>query len=535
MNNANGIKELLDEYPQYRETLFCRGYVLTTREFKDLSGYPFYGQWKMSAFGKLEGGPSVKIYFHKWQECRVCEKDGIRAAIIGHAYNPFDMKYREENILEDCIKAYRESRKAFFDKVSELTGIHLIILNDGESLLAVQDCAGMKACYYGKKNGDIYLASHSQLAGDICGLKVDPFVKTLTGKWFFRFGWQFLPGNLSPFREFRKLGPNTFLELKKEYRVRRFYPVKPHVELTPGMYDGVIASIAELLRKNVELCTLKWKTPAISLSGGVDSRTTFSCANGFYDRLKCYSFHCKPSEFSDAKAASRICGNTGVEHKIYPIPDKEEQIKDYDALKKIISHNLSHIGVPPEREIRKYIYLYRLHDFDVELKSWVSEVGRVIRERKYNTKFPAVLTPRHFSIFQTRYVFAKSLLLQSENYYRKYLREINLEKPLYNYEHTDLHAWEFIFGFWGQNVVTSQDIFSHTVTMPMNNRKLIDMFLWFPHEYRKRDMVHTEVIKHANRKVAGLEVAMLNQCFGKKRVFLERAYYKYAILFNRNP
>lgn len=533
MNNANEIKGLLDKYPQYRETLFCRGYLLTTREFKNLSEYPFYSQWNRAAFGKSEGGSSINIYSHKWQECRVYEKGGITAAIVGHAYNPFNMEYREEQLLKDCIEAYRESREAFFDKVSELTGIHLILLNDANSLIAVQDCSGIKSCYYGKAGGEIYITSHPQLAGDVCGLQVDPFVKKLTGKWCFKFGQKFLPGSLTPYREFKRLGPNTFLEFKKEYMVQRFYPSKPHPEPAPKDYGGVLASINSLLNRNVKLCTLKWKVPAISLSGGLDSKTTLACANGLYDRLKFFSFHCKPAELSDAQAARRICSSIGLEHRVYPIPGKNESIKDYGALEKIIYHNASYLGVPPEREIRKYIVLYRLKDFDVELKSWISETGRAIWERKYEVIFPEVLTPRHFSIFQTRYLFAPLLLEKSDNFYREHLKEIGLEKPLYNYEHTDSYCWEFAFGAWGSNVFTQQEIFRHAVTMPMNNRKIMDMFLWFPHEYRKSDMVHKELIRLANKEIYALNINFHNADAGRKRIFLERMYYRYASLFNR--
>ena len=532
MNEANEIKEILEELPQYRETLFCRGYLITTREFKDLSGYPFYGGWKRMLFGKFRGA-GINIYCHKWQECHVCEKDGIRAALIGHAYNPFDMKYAETAILEDCIGAFNQSREAFFDKVSELTGIHLIILKDTDSLIGVQDCAGIKSCYYGRVGSDMYITSHPQLAGDICGLPADPFVKELTGKWCFKFGQKYLPGNLSPYGEFKRLGPNTFLELKKGFRVQRFYPSKPHPEAAPEEYGRVLAKIGSLIKKNVELCTLKWKSPAVSLSGGMDSKTTLACADGLYGRLKFYSFHCKPSEVADANAAHRICRSIGLKHKIYPIPGKTEAIKDYQALRKIIFHNASYLGVPPEREVRKYIFLYRLNDFDVELKSWISEIGRAVWERKYGVIFPGVLTPRHFSIFQTRYLFAPRLLEKSDNLYREYLEEINLEKPLYNYEHTDSYCWEFAFGAWGSNVSIPQDIFSYTVTMPMNNRKLMDMFLWFPHEYRKNDMVHKELIKLANKQIYNLNISFHNADAGKKRIFLEKMYYRYASLFNR--
>jgi len=64
----------------------------------------------------------------------------------------------------------------------------------------------------------------------------------------------------------------------------------------------------------------------------------------------------------------------------------------------------------------------------------------------------------------------------------------------------------------------------------MNNSKLLDMFLWFPRNYRKRDMVHRELVRRSNNKIDGLE-NVYNPDAGTKRIFLEHAYYRYSTLF----
>ena len=81
------------------------------------------------------------------------------------------------------------------------------------------------------------------------------------------------------------------------------------------------------------------KRPAISLSGGTDSKTTLACCNGLYDKFRIYSFHCKKSELLDANAAHKICEEIGQPHEIYEIPSKNEEIEDFYIMKKIINHN----------------------------------------------------------------------------------------------------------------------------------------------------------------------------------------------------
>jgi len=529
-DKTDEIKKILERYPQYQETLFCRGYLITSKAIENLNEYPFLNNWQMKPFGSLKEGIHINIYYHKWQDCFVYEEDGITIAMIGHAYNPFDMKYQEIEILRDCLKAYKQDREAFFDKISELTGIHLIVLNDKERLVFVQDCAGMKSCYFGKVSDGIYVSSHPQLVGDICHLQTDPFVKKLVKSRCYNIGNRHLPGNLTPFKELKRLGGNTYTEYTGEFKIKRFYPVKPHDEIkNQEQFDETIGKIFNIMHRNIELAAKKWERPAISLSGGIDSKTTLACANGLYDKFNYFSFHCKPQEIVDANAAHKICEEIGLKHTIYPIPDKNNEVEDFDVLKRVIDHNTSYFKNTADHEIRKMLFLYHLNAFDIELKSWGSEIARVFLERKYQVMMPKKLNERHFSIFQTRYFLAPSLLRQSDVTYRDYIKEIGLEKPIYNFEHTDLFYWEVRMGAWGTSVVSSLD-FCHNVTMPFNNRKLIELFLTFSHEDRKSDNVHRAVIAYANEKIANMHIEIQNQYFHSYRIWLEKLYYYYRTL-----
>ena len=531
MSKTNEIKEILNNHPQHRKELFTRGYLISTNENLEKNTYPFYDNWTTLKFGELKDGKAVNIYCHNRETCFTLKLGNISIALIGHAYNPFNMLYNEKDILEECLESYLINKKDFFNKISELTGIHVIIINDNGKLLVVQDCAGMKASYYGSISNDVYITSHPQLLGDILNLKRDPMIESLMNKWFYSLGGSYLPGNLSPYSDVKRLGPNTFILYEDKFTLKRFYPTKSHPELDSSEYEEVIQRISTLINKNIELSSIKWQKPAISLTGGMDSKTTLASANGWYDKFQYYSFYSKPQELEDAQAARTICSKLGLKHTIYRIPDENESIIDFEILKKIIFHNSSYIDTPGDHEIRKFIYLSELNDFDVELKSWISEIGRAMWGKKYGVELPTTLTPRHFSIFQTRFLGSPSLLKYSDEAYRNYLQETNLIEPLFNYEHADMFYWEFRFGSWGANVVTSQDIFNHRVTMPMNNRKIMEMFLWFPHDYRKNDMVNKEIINYSNREITDLDINIKNTYLSNKRVMLEKAYYYYRTFF----
>ena len=531
MEKTNEIKKIIKEYPQYADALFRRGYLITTNKNLEIKEYPFCNKWN-----KFEID-NYKIYVHKDQDFYkyIDKASEIKACIIGHAYNPFDMKYEEEELLKDIINEYKKSKEDFFDKISELTGIHLIVIFDKNKIIAVQDCSGIKSCYFGEIENETYITSHVQLVADICNLEMDEYVRKLVKTKCYNIGNRYLPGNISTYKELKRLGPNTYLKYTNgDFKIERFYPIESHQEIkSEEEFNKSIDRISEIMHNNCILATKKWKKPAISLSGGMDSKTTLSVANGLYDKFLLYSFQSKDTEIVDSEAAHQICENMNQPHKIYKIESDNENVKDFEVLKKIINHNTAYMMNISDHEIRKYIFLFHLNDFDIELKSWISEITRVFIERKYGIIMPENLTERHFNIFQTRYFLHPFLMRNGDKLYREFMKETGIERKLYNYEHADLFYWEVRMGSWGTNVISSIDI-GNKVTMPFNNRKLIEEFLKFPHDVRKKDLVHENVIKKMNMEIYNTNITIGNKYFQGYRIMMEKIYYRLRTIFYRS-
>ncbi|MGI5913083.1 MAG: hypothetical protein ACOX6E_11020 [Syntrophomonadaceae bacterium] len=107
-----------------------------------------------------------------------------------------------------------------------------------------------------------------------------------------------------------------------------------------------------------------------------------------------------------------------------------------------------------------------------------------------------------------------------------------MDQILYNYEHADLYHWEVRLGAWGTSVVTSLDI-CHNVTMPFNNRRLIELFLTFPHGLRRDGVVHNSIVKYACPAIYNLNLLIKNDYSKNYRQKLEQLYYYYRTLFYR--
>ena len=160
-------------------------------------------------------------------------------------------------------------------------------------------------------------------------------------------------------------------------------------------------------------------------------------------------------------------------------------------------------------------------------------MARVFFERKYEIKMPTVLNERCASVFQTRFFGHPGLLRWSDKKYAEFLQEIGLEKPLYNFEHTDLFYWEIRMGCWGVSVISSQQLY-HRMTMPMNNRKILELFLSFPHDERKSDSVHKRIMASMNQKVVDAEVEIPNLYFHGYRIWMEKLFFKMRTTFYRS-
>ena len=521
------IETELNRNPKYRELLFRRGYLFTDQKQNTVAGYPYYGLWR-----EMPLGPYF-LYVQEQQTAYTRSRGNVHIGLIGHAYDPFHMIWNENDLCEALLDAYESGLTAWFDRLSDFTGLHVIILVDNDRVIACQDACSLTGCYFGTVNGTMYIAEHPQLIADLCGLSMDPMVEKLVQSKCYNIGNRHLPGNLTPYPGIKRLGANTFANYAGSFSIHRFYPVAPHPEyLTDEEKKAAIQRITELMHNGIACCTEKWNRCAISLSGGTDSKTTLACANGLYDRFSFFSFISEPQEKVDAEGAGRICKQLGLSHTVYRIPDENSSFPDFDLIKKILQHNTSYFVNLADNEIRKYITLHNLNAYDIELKSWSSEVTRVFLERKYQVRLPKTLNERHCSIFQTRYFGHPGLLRWSDREYYRFLREIGLEKPLFNYEHTDSFYWEIRMGCWGVSVISSQQLY-HRMTIPMNNRKILEMFLGFPHEERKSDSVHKRVMNEANPSVLNAKVEIPNLYFHGYRIWMEKLYYYGRTLFYR--
>jgi hypothetical protein len=503
MNKTEFIK-FLDENNDLKKDLFIRAFLLTDRKLENINEFPFYGNWK------TEEHSGYYFMAHQLAGMHVYESGNNSFFIFGHAYNPFTMEIDETVILERIASAY--GTEDYIDRINELTGVFVYgSIVDGAVEFFV-DPSGMQSAFYGKVENSFYLTSHAQLIGDLCNLEMDGFVKELLAyKWYGRVMGPYLPADLSPFGSVKRIVPSIQYWYKNgEITHKRFwYLTENQIAYDEQEYHKVIKQAGDILHNNMVLISKKWNRPWISLTGGIDSNTTFAAANGIYDKFETFSYISAEKEIPDAAAAKKISEHFGVKRYEFKIPENNSDIKDFEARRELFRHNNGYIAELYDNEMRKKLYLRDNAECDVEVKSWVSETIRAYWYKHYGRKnFPS-LSPKLFRNLYKIFILNRGLAHKIDKLFEQYINDFEYEKIPESYPPADMHFNEVTWGSWGGLNITEMR-YCFDITFAYNNRKFLDLMFRAPLETRISDQNHLDVKEYLNKELYDMNIRVVN-------------------------
>lgn len=511
------LKSKLDGKPLVHKHLFEKGFLITTKEISDLDSFPFYGNWTSQAIkGRF-------FLIHKGTSLFTCENGVKTFFLIGHAYNPFDMNYEETVILKQIAES-----EAPLQIVNQLTGIFALgYLSESGEIAFLNDASGIQNVCYGVVNGSLYITSHMRLVGALEDVETDPWVDRFIHYKYYKYMLgNYLPGDITCYTGLKRLVCNTYVRYAGgAFAIRRFYPSQelPMCK-TEEEYRAVIAEGARILQNTMRLIPKKWKRPAISLTGGIDSNTTFAAANGVYDQYTTFSYVSMYRESVDAEQAERISKTFHVPYKRYDVPESNDAFADFELYKLVLECNDGFIGQYKENDVRKKLTLINNDVCDVEVKSWVSETIRAYAYKYYGrTKFPKTLKPRHYtSLFKV--IPNRKLCNQTDRYFKEYLESTKLHESMFNYDETDFFIWEFEHGEkCSLDIGVMRSCFD--ITIPYNNRAFLDLLLRVQLKDRISDRHHLDMKRLMNEDLFNMNIRVVNLNETKKRKRLINLYY----------
>lgn len=511
------MKELLEEYPQYREKLYIRGFLFTDSEIDDCQ-YPFYSKWK-----KISVGGNT-LLAHPLQSVYLKERNGVSMCIVGHAYNPISMVADEEIILSVCLELAERDEESFWKYFNELTGVFSFLWCDGERVNVIDDASGMQTTFYTVNKGNFYIGSHTKMLGELLDLEIDPYVTRLVNYKFFHLLGNSLPGDLTQYRELKRVTPNFCCSYENGVftNYRFFAPSAVQKSM-----DELTDECAKILHNSMQLISEKWSRPAISLTGGCDSRTTLACTNGLYDKFSYYSYVSAEDEAVDCEAAETICNAVGVKHKIYSIPEAVDAEDHYNVVAKILRWNRGDILDSHANDVRKRITLNKTDDFDVEVKSWASEIGRAYFSKRFHGRidFHEKPTGRACTTMYKFFLHDRKLVADTDRVFEKFINEYYQqadENPIPWFEQ---FFWEFRVPAWNGIVITGEHRYAADITIPYNNRVLLTLLLSAPIEARISDKLYKNIREKMNPIIDETGISITNLKHTDRRAQFENLYW----------
>ena len=497
----------LDAHKELQYLLFRRGFLISQNALNNMDSFPFYGNWNWQI---AEGW---HFYTHKDTYCHIVKGDKCTMWLIGHCYNPFTMEWDEKKQLAHIADAYGTDK--FQDRIDELTGVFVMGWIVEKTIHFQADPSGMYGAWYGEMpDGNFMMSSHTQLFDDVYGLEMTDFVKELINyRWYHRVMGPYMPGDISPYNCVKRIVVNIDFEYTpgKGVKHHRFYPVRD-IKMTKNdkEYNDVIRYSADILKRNAELLLKKWDKPGISLTGGIDSNTTFAACNGYYDKYATFSYQSAPKEVPDVVAAQKIANHFQTKHTIYQIPDNDRDIKDFEVKAAILTHNDGYIAPQCPNEVRKRCYLEEHCDIDVEVKSWVSETIRAYWYKHYNRTSMPDLSPKLFRNLYKIFLGNRCMAHKIDKIFADYINKYEYKEAVANgYLPADLHYNEVTWGSWGGLNITEMR-YCFDITFLYNNRKFLDSLLRVPLKMRISDEHHVDMKKYLNKELYDMNIRVVN-------------------------
>lgn len=521
MFNVEDLKIALSSHSKYQEKLFTRGYLISSKFIDDTSGFPFYGNWSTTKIG------GFYFYVHRKQHVYKYSWNNGTLFLIGHCISPIEDLIDEETILKVLAEKFNDCKDKALEFINGLTGNFLIGNIKDRLIDFCSDPTGMLFGCYGVIDGDFYLSSHVQLIADLCQLEKSDYALDMEKyKYFYKYG-VFFPGDTTQYLHIKRIMQNHIFRYDFEcVKYKRFYPVHEIEQVkTETEYKELIKKISKILNNTLKLAVRKWDSIAMSLTGGVDSQTTFANANGYYEKMKFYSYISMAGDERDAIAAHKIASSVGVKHKIYEISNKDEDFTDIEIIRLIIQHNNGGYKVN-DNDVRKRAYFSERNDFVVEIKSWISEIGRANYYKKFGLKkMPKRLNCRHCTSMYKIFTTQRNLVKRTDRIFKEYKEKSSFDKMPRGYDASDMYLWEFRYSAWGGRVITSEHSYSNEIFIPYNNRYLLELMLKAPLGKRISDDFHKDLIREGNSKISDVNIVVTNWNETKKRQMFEKLYF----------
>ena len=433
------------------------------------------------------------------------EKDNW-VALSGKAIDIICWNMDIHAIVGKCLDSLCYSEEKMLDYIDHLSGRFILIYHHGNNTKFMTDAFGTRSAFYSLKNSAL-VASHSKILSDCLNLSECKQMANIRRDRRWRIPWAHAnPGILTQYEDVNILTPNTLLNIE-ERKIQRFYP---RTKLTVGNLSDVIEEVSVILKRQLELLNTEYNL-ALSLSAGIDSRTTLSAARDIAGNMFAFTYE-QPIDYDNLINEALNMGDIKLAGSITRIKESRQKVMETDLLvaremtealelrhvclvdvlaqhgdfqdfNEVLDCNTYHSHA---RRLAK-AYLEQIRPNALHIRSNVSDIGKAFYRKKGFNELP--LTAERMAQAWKRMEDNK-LVVEA---FAEFTRVAQFGEMM-NYDPFDMFFWEHREGTWLTCVLLESDVAFDTFEL-FNCRALAEKMLSVPVEQRKESAIHYGIIK----------------------------------------
>jgi Queuosine biosynthesis protein QueC len=404
----------------------------------------------------------VPLAVHPQTRISVADNVAEPLALLGEAVHP-DLPHLDLQGVANHLANCSTGRQQEIDK---LVGRFVLIHGATKDDLRIQtDAIGLRAVFFSVSDHGVVVGSHAQLvarAGSGAQLRERPY----------RWGY---PGLSTAYTSVRRLPPNCELALGKG-TLTRFFPraVIPETGIERAWdvaFDRAGAVISALSERRKVL---------VSLTGGLDSRTTLAAGRDSWSHLTFFTYtRGKREERVDVNVATDLARRLGLRHDVVRYSGNESQ-----TILGIVKDNNYTPHKPPvaggyHRRFGEHVYLH--------VRSNLLELARSNLFYKSTRRLAMQDGPCTAQSMGTLYSHAAKLSPGESTHvvpaFEDYVAAADYESTLGLASPWDMYFVEHRMGAWQAGVVLESDVSFNTV-IAFNSREIVRTFMGVPQEIR---------------------------------------------------
>jgi len=400
----------------------------------------------------------------------LAEDDREAIAVVGEAIDP-ESPGLGHDAMAQLLLAHRQDRQAVIDR---LVGRFVVIAATRAGEATVQtDAIGLRTVYFSRAGTHVVAGSHAKLVAEAAAPGA-----AVAGRMPFKWGY---PGIDTPYADVFRLPANVSLSLP-DGRLQRFFPLQAIPATTieetwSYAFDRAARVIEGLTRR---------KPVVVSLTGGLDSRTTLAASRASWERLSFFTYlatgEMRKKHEIDLHVAEDLARALGLRHQEIDLAVTE---RDAQLLAVLVENTFA-------RHIHPLACAYHGRfgpQRTIHVRTNLLELARSNLYTKRGHLPGYERGPNAAETMASFYLLAGGASVKQKDHvlpaFRRYVGETNFDQALPFASAWDLFFVEHRMGAWQAGVVAESDIAFDTV-IAFNSREIVKRIMGVPQEVRSK-------------------------------------------------